>query len=104
MSSSTGSCSSAAITCLVPFFSRFDGAWTTSGRGVRSGGIGVNGRRSSRGGTTSACEPSRGHALLRPAGGGVVGADYLGVGALAVSEVGARLAELVVWEVVEDRL
>ncbi len=54
MSRSTGRLSQASITYLVPFFSRLDGAWTTSGLGLSDGGTGVNSRRSSPGGTTCA--------------------------------------------------
>ena len=43
----------------VPFFSRFDGACTTSGRAASDGGTGVNGRRSSPGGITCASGTQR---------------------------------------------
>src|ERR1041384_2440094 len=59
MSSSTGSVLHASITHCVPFFSRFDGACTTSGRGLSDGGTGVSGRRSSDGGTTCASGTQR---------------------------------------------
>jgi len=59
MSTSTGSRSSVAITSDVPFFSRLDGACTTSGRGRSEGGTGVNGRKSSPGGITCASGTQR---------------------------------------------
>ena len=47
------------MTYCVPFFSRFDGAWTTSGRSRSVGGTGVNGRRSRPGGIISASGTQR---------------------------------------------
>ena len=54
-----GSRAQASITCCVPFFSRLDGACTTSGRALSDGGTGVNGRRSSPGGITCASGTQR---------------------------------------------
>ena len=53
-----GSCAHASITCCVPFFSRFDGACTTSGRALSDGGTGVNSRRSSPVGRRAPRAPS----------------------------------------------
>ena len=60
MSSSTGSCSQASITNRVPFFSRFDGACTTSGRAASDGGVGVN---------VAQVEPRRDHVRAREPSG-----------------------------------
>ena len=95
MSSSTGSCAQASITYCVPLRLRSEGAWTTSGRAASEGGCGGYCARSSPGGTTCASGTQRSR---------VVGADDLGVGPLAVGELGGRLAADVRAEVVEDAL
>ena len=95
MSRSTGSWAHASMTNCVPFFSRFDGAWTTSGRGLSDGRPRAE---------LAQVEPRRDHVSLGHPARRVVGADDLRVGALAECERFARLAADVRSEIVEDAL
>ena len=79
----------------VPFFSRFEGAWTTSG-------LRVVGRRDRR--ELAEVEPGRDDARLGDPAERGVGADDLGACALAVRELARALAADVRAEVVEDAL
>ena len=78
MSRSTGSCAQASITCACPSSHGSTARGRRAGAGCRSAATGANARRSSPGGI----DVRLGHPAHR-----VVGADDLGVGALAEGEL-----------------